>query len=136
MSDLVLGFPGQQITQIPATFISRTASETIEAGQPVFRDATDGATKQNNAKVATSATGFLGICATGAQKGQSIRIMTEGAIVVEVSGAVAAGDQATFGGDSKWGKSKTYKLTAGVFDTTTSGAGLTIIRMANAIAST
>lgn len=135
MSNLVLGFAGQQITQIPATFISRTASETIEAGQPVFRDGEDGVTKENNAKVAISATGFLGICATGAQKGQSVRIMTEGAMVVEVSGAVAAGDQATFDASSKWGSSKAFKLTAGVFDTTTSGEGLAIIRMANAIAS-
>lgn len=135
MSDLVLGFAGQQITQIPATFISRTASEAIEAGQPVFRDSADNVKKQNNAKVATSHTGFLGICATGAQKGQSVRIMTEGAIVVEVSGAVTAGDQATFDASSKWGESKAFKLTAGVFDTTTSGEGLAIIRMANALVS-
>lgn len=103
-----MGFVGQQSTQIPATFISRTVEgSNIKSGDPVMMGS-DG----RYAKKADGSGTFLGIACGSAMitewaEGDTIRIMTEGAIILKAKAAIAAGETVGFGSSGGFAKAAT-----------------------------
>lgn len=131
---LALGYVGQQINMVPATLISRTAgADGIKAGDAVSIGSAD-----HLCVVSESASKFLGIAMNDADKNATVRIMTEGAIVVKTDGAVAAGAVPSFAfsgkkwDDAAFSNTDNLVLLGSAYDTATSGAGLAIIRMQSA----
>lgn len=131
---LVLGYVGQQINMVPATFISRTAgADGIKAGDAVSVGSGD-----HLCIVSAASSKFLGIATNDADEGDTVRIMTEGAIVVQTDGAVAVGGVPSFAfsgkkwDDTAFSNGANLVLLGSAYDTSTSGAGLAIIRMQSA----
>lgn len=140
MTDLTMGYVGQHITQIPSSFISRTAEGDVKAGDPVVRGALSASLGDKTCKVVDSTNKkFLGIAMNTASAGQSVNIMIKGAVVVEAAVAVDAGDvPSVTASDATFKKAAAsngnISLSGAVYDTTTSDAGqLAIIRLGNTI---
>jgi|SRR5699024_7243152 len=128
-------FKGMQGNMVPATFISRTVAEgeTVGAGAPVQLGG-----ERRQVKAATSGEGFEGIhCPTSivqdGEEFQSIRIITQGVVYVEVAGSVSAGDEVGFDSSGEFGVADdsdyTNRIVGAKFDDAAEAGELAPVRL-------
>ena len=136
MTDYTLepGVPGGQANMTPATFLSRTAQETIKAGQVVQNGSEDGTCLVAAAgSPALDPDNLIGLATNDAVAGEAVRVATHGCFWVETGGAVAPGDDVTFDSDGTggvWGASEATKIVDAKWDSTSGGSGgLAIVRL-------
>ena len=135
LNNIPVAYPGQVANMIPATFISRTVEDEagIGLGLPVFQGDNDNG---------CSATGdaFLGITVRERSlrpespnvfsQRESARLMTKGAIWVQVGSTVNAGDPATLTAEGDYSATGATAIANGQFDTSADADGFAVLRLA------
>jgi hypothetical protein len=138
-SNIPAAYAGQIANMVAATLISRSVEDAsgLGLGVPAYQGAND------NGCSATG-TDLIGVTvrdrnldpATPNVYGQyeSARIMTQGAIWVQVSSAVSAGDAVTVTGAGEFSTSGGTTVPGARFDTSADTDGLAVIRMTGTVA--
>lgn len=135
------GVPGQIANMIPATLISRTVEDAAGVGFGLA--VTQGADDYGCSAFGTGDTAILGITVRDRSldannpdefgEGDSARVMTKGAVWVTASVAVNAGDPVyvipATGAFAKTNASSAVQIAGARWDTSTTGAGLAIVRL-------